>query len=147
MKSIRVFTIIMTLCLVTYMLPNIENVSATSIESSTAGVENASALTCYVGGNCYSLGTGGIRVALLDNNGNKKGNIVDYWFVDSTIEFYSAKTNEKTQIVTLDRKYIKQELTDGKHNPSLSFTPYNDNYYANDSQKRYLIKELAYANN
>jgi len=139
MRRIKVIICLMVLSFISSFLFNIENANA-GIESSTAGVENATAFSCYVGGNCYSVGTGGMRVAIIDKNGNIKGNIVDYWFVDSQTEFYSARASKEPLFVTLDKKYMKQDLENSE--PSIKFTEYTTSFYTDESQRRYTIDRL-----
>lgn len=49
-------------------------------------VDGGGAYTCS-GSDCYSLGTSGVRVAVLDKSGNIIGKTVDYWYYGGRVQF------------------------------------------------------------
>ena len=71
----------------------VENVYATAASISPNG---SGAGTSCSGTVCVSLATAGIRVAVLDSTGARKGNIVDYWFYNENNPGSDLNCNHNT---------------------------------------------------
>ena len=56
-----------------------------------SGTGNGNTSPCS-SGNCYSLGTGGVRIALIDQNGNKVSGPIDLWYYGTSVGM-STETN------------------------------------------------------
>lgn len=117
---------------------NQDKVDAVNVGGTVITVGSANAVSCASGGRCYTIGTGGMRVTLLDSNGNKKAGPIDYWYTDNKIPFYYAKgSGDNTYVVTFKKKYIKQELENST--PELSVTSFSnfDFFKENKGSKGY----------
>lgn len=77
--------------LLCFML-KIDFVSAITSSISVEGSEAGTTQSCS-GGNCYSLGTGGMRVALLKKDGTIIGSPIDLWYFGDS---QNARTTTKT---------------------------------------------------
>ena len=100
-----------------FFISNIINVYAATYDSSTGASEAASGTVCSSNQNCYSLGTGGIRITLLDKDGNKKtdsrGNpyTKDYWFYGPNVSFFEVGKDKKDIVLfRFAKTYLKQEI-------------------------------------
>ena len=122
--SMLVFTFI-TFCIV---IP--ELTFAVDVETDVSSVPNGEAQKCG-SGNCYSLGTGGIRLMLLDKDGKQVSgtNIVDYWLFDNSVKFFRVETIDKTQrYFYFSTKRMKQSYQGLDDSTILSMLKRGENY-------------------
>ena len=58
-------------------------------------------------GNCMSLGTGGVRISLLDSEGRKVQNSIDLWYYNDSLKLFSFGS---ASYVSFKSKYTRQEI-------------------------------------
>ena len=89
---------------------------ADDLSHGTQGIKNGFADSCASGGNCYSLGSAGIRFAIVDSNGKiKGGKTLDLWLWGDGIEYYYVNLGSHSGTIytfRFKKKYMKQELND-----------------------------------
>lgn len=102
----KLSVILMFLSMIGCFNINLNMIFAVDVDTSTSGGGNKHAQGCS-NTNCYSLGTGGVRLRLLSADGQQRGNTVEYWYYNSNVPFIEVDANN---IVYFDKKYLKQDL-------------------------------------
>lgn len=109
-KKIKLFLLI----IITITLISVDNMDVFAVDASISVTPTGSSGTnsCNWAGNCYSMGTGGVRITLLDGNANKVKNTIDLWYYGKSLSFYD---NNSAALVYYNKKYLRQDLAKMKH--------------------------------
>lgn len=112
LKKVSVLIIILNILL--SLIVGINKVAALEVTASNDGVSGGGAKGTCNSINCWSIGTSGVRIALIDSTTGKvvDGAIEDYWFFTDPSEQYYQSFYEaaKGTVVRFTSKNLKQDL-------------------------------------
>lgn len=111
---------------------------AWEVSANVSGLGNTKTNDCR-GSNCYSLGTSGVRVWLVDDNGKKKAGPVDYWYysTDSTKTDLSFYANTGHTIIFEEKTMRQDYLSISNNYQEIKKIIKNQEYKEKNYKKRF----------